>query len=116
MKYFLIHSDNYQNLYGRYNYPRAGYYFNKDDIKKYLTRQKVSSFIDRSAYSRYDLNYGQNSEVFCDTIDCQDKNPNPTNFRYKHTYDPRIEGTGSYQNYYYQPLKDPNTGAYNWRY
>ena len=115
--YGAYNAYNNQNYYNTYNYPRSGYYyFDKNDVKRYLVRQKVSSFIDNSAYSRYDLNYGKNSEVFCDTLDCQDKNPNPTNFRYKHTYDPRIEGTGSYQNYYYQPLKGPNTGAYNWRY
>ncbi len=106
-----------QNIYGVYRDSNSRYYYlNKNNIKKYLTRSQISAFIDRSAYSRYDLLYGQDSQVFCDTQDCQEKDPNPTNFRYKHTYDPRIEGTGSYQNYYYQPQKDPQTGAYNWRY
>ena len=115
--YYSTYNPNLYGSYDYYNNPRTRYYyFDKNDVKKYLVRQQVSSFIDRSSYSRYDLNYGQNSEVFCDTLDCQDTNPNPTNFRYKHAYDRRIEGTGSYQNYYYQPQKDPNTGAYNWRY
>ena len=103
------------NYYGNSYNPRYRYY-SLSDLKKFAQRQSINSFIDKSAYSRYNINYGKDSQVFCDTADCKDTNPSASNWRYKYTYDPRIDGQGSYENYYYRPKYDSTKGAYNWRY
>ena len=99
-----------------YNYPQYEYY-SLSDIKRRYQRQRIANFVDRSAYSRYDINYGASSgEAFCNTQDCYNDETSATNWRYKYTYDPRLDGQGSYEDYYYEPQKDPETGAYNWRF
>ncbi len=123
-QYAPSHYITYQNYpdYSLSNYYygnkyNSGYrYYSLSDLKKYAQRQAINNFVDRSVYSRYDINYGQDSQVFCDTADCKDTNPSASNYRYKYTYDPRIDGQGSYENYYYQPSYEPKTGGYNWRY
>ncbi len=95
----------------------SGYkYYSLSDLKKFAQKQSINNFIDKSAYSRYDINYGKDSQVFCNSADCKDTNPSASNWRYKYTYDPRIDGQGSYENYYYRPSYEPKNGGYNWRY
>lgn len=112
---------SYPNGYSYYNRPNyfgynSRYRYDLSDIKRYFRNRAIAGYVDRSAYSRYDINYGKDSQVFCEALDCEDKAPSPTNFRYRYTYDPRIDGLGSYQDYYYEPQYDIQTGTYNWRY
>src|SRR3989344_309564 len=106
--YYTYQNYPYSNYYNNYN-PRFKYY-SLSDLKKFAIRQSINNFVDKSVYSRYDINYGKDSQIFCDTTDCKDANPSTSNWRYKYTYDPRIDGQGSYENYYYQPSYDTKTG------
>ncbi len=114
--YFTNYNTYQYNPY--YNNYNSGYkYYSRSDLRKFRTRQKIANFVDRSAYSRYDINYGASSgEAFCNTQDCVDTDPAQTNWRYKYTYDPRLDGEGGYENYYYEPTYDSEKSYYNWRF
>ncbi|MBI2452418.1 hypothetical protein HYV50_05075 [Candidatus Pacearchaeota archaeon] len=119
--YFSITPDRNYPYYNGYDiyvsdpYYRGFYFDDLDDLKDYLVKRKAIRFIERSAYSRYDIAFDKKSgEAFY--YDYDNKVYPASNYRYRVAYDPRIDGLGSYKDYYYKPGYDPELGYYNWRF